>query len=384
MSILPSQRHLFDIPDDVAYLNLAYQGPLLNASVSAIADGAQCKAQPWTTAPKDFFSYPEKLRELLGRVCGVHADRFAIVPSASYGLATAAKVLGPKLEKGDQILMVAETFPSTYLTWKRVADETGAEIVMVDAPGDDDWTSAILNAMTPATRLLSLPQCHWANGAVINVEDVADAAHKQGAYLVFDLTQTLTAMPFDFARVKPDFVATAGYKWMLFPYGLGSLYVDPKWHDAAPLEETWMNREEAHVFEKLADYSHVYQPGARRFDLGEKSMPTLVYGGISALEQILDWGVENITETLSSYTMRIANVLEEVGLVPVTERFRSTNILGARSKTRLPEDLVPNLTAQNIFISRRGNSLRFSPYLHNSEEDFVRLEAGLKEALSRS
>ncbi len=383
MPVIPSQRALFDIPEDVAYFNCAYQGPQLKAASAAMFEGLRHKERPWQVAPTDFFEQPERLRQLLAEITGAKADNFALMPSASYGLATAAQALSPHLKPGDEILMIAETFPSTYLTWKRVSEETGASIRMVETPADHDWTSAILEAITPATKLLSLPHCHWGTGAMIDVAKVSDAARAQAAYQVYDLTQSLTAIPFDFDRVKPDFVATAGYKWMLFPYALSSLYVDEKWHDARPLEETWMNREGAHIFEKLAQYSNVYQKGARRFDMGEKSMPALIPGGIAALQQIAEWGVENIAETLRALNTRIATVLEDVGLTPVDETMRSPNILGASAKDGLPDGLLPALAEEKIYISRRGDSLRFAPYLHINELDMERLESGLRKALAR-
>src|SRR5262249_41723899 len=61
---LPSQRHLFDIPDDVAFLNCAYISPLPKASVAAGEAGVRRKSRPWTIAPADFFSTSEAVRTL--------------------------------------------------------------------------------------------------------------------------------------------------------------------------------------------------------------------------------------------------------------------------------------------------------------------------------
>lgn len=66
MSIIPSQRHLFDIPEDVAYFNCAYQGPQLKASTDVLIDGVKEKALPWQRKPTDFFEAPEQMRQLLG------------------------------------------------------------------------------------------------------------------------------------------------------------------------------------------------------------------------------------------------------------------------------------------------------------------------------
>ena len=70
------------------------------------------------------------------------ADDIAIVPSASYGTATAARNVPVK--KGQSILVLAEQFPSNYYPWQRLADETGAALKVVAWPEDEDneWTAA--------------------------------------------------------------------------------------------------------------------------------------------------------------------------------------------------------------------------------------------------
>ena len=64
-TMIPCQRHLFDIPEDVAYFNCAYMSPLLKNVVSAGQDGVARKAQPWRITPPDFFAAPERARALL-------------------------------------------------------------------------------------------------------------------------------------------------------------------------------------------------------------------------------------------------------------------------------------------------------------------------------
>jgi selenocysteine lyase/cysteine desulfurase len=103
--------------------------------------------------------------------------------------------------------------------------------------------------------------------------------------LVVDATQTLGAMPFYVAEVKPDFLIATGYKWLLCPYGFSLLYVSEQWRNSRPLEETWLARENAEDFTALVKYSENYMAGSRRFDVGEKCT-SLLPGAIAALEQI--------------------------------------------------------------------------------------------------
>src|ERR1051325_4407247 len=87
---LPSQRHLFDIPDDVAFLNCAYISPLPKASVAAGEEGVRRKARPWTIAPADFFSTSDAVRGLFAGLINAKADDIAFAPAVSYGMAQAA------------------------------------------------------------------------------------------------------------------------------------------------------------------------------------------------------------------------------------------------------------------------------------------------------
>ena len=66
--MIPCQRHLFDIPEDVAYLTTAYMSPLLNSVVSAIDRGSLLKANPWKLKISNFFDDIEEARELFSSV----------------------------------------------------------------------------------------------------------------------------------------------------------------------------------------------------------------------------------------------------------------------------------------------------------------------------
>ena len=88
MSVIPNQRHLFDIPDDVAYFNTATMGPMTTASVEAGKAGLARKLRPWSIQDTDFFADTARLRPLLAQLIHADTDGIAFVPSVSYALAT--------------------------------------------------------------------------------------------------------------------------------------------------------------------------------------------------------------------------------------------------------------------------------------------------------
>lgn len=377
--MLTSQRHLFDIPDDIAYFNCAYNSPQLNESRRRLLAGVDTKSHPWQRTPASFFDDAEQIRRLSADILGGDADGYAIVPAASYGVSTAARAIEPHLRAGDQILVIAEEFPSNVLPWKRVVWETGAVLTTVPTPLQDTWTQAILDHITRDVKVVAISTCHWTNGARIDLWPISKACRDAGSILVVDATQTLGAMPLALETIQPDFLVAAGYKWLLCPYGFSLLYVSEQWRDARPLEETWLARHNAEDFTALVNYSEMYLPGARKFDVGEKCTPTILPGAIAALEQIKTWGVEHIAESLAAINEGIGRHLEQLGflLPPTTER--CPHILGARLPKNDARNLVAELRMKQIYVSQRGDALRFAPHLHVTQHDITRLMEALNE-----
>jgi selenocysteine lyase/cysteine desulfurase len=376
-----SQRHLFDVPPGIAYFNTSYNAPLLNASRARLVAGAGAKSRPWERTAEDFFADAERIRELAAEILGGDVDGYAMIPAASYGVSAAARAIEPILKAGDRIVLLAEEFPSNVLPWRRVAQETGAVIATVPTPADGDWTAPTLAFIAQGARVAALANCHWTNGARLNLEAIGNACRAAGTALVLDNTQSLGAMPFDMAAVQPDFVIAAGYKWLLCPYGFGLMYVAARWRDARPLEETWLARANAANFSGLVNYSDVYMPGARRFDVGEKCTETILPGAIAALEQLQAWSVAEVARSLAEINGQIQTRLSAMGFTLPAREHRCPHMFGARLPEGFAGDLVGSLRAQKVFISQRGSSVRFAPHLHVTEADIEQLLAGVERAI---
>lgn len=370
ISILPCQKHLFDIPDDVAYLNNAYMSPLMHSVVTAMQDGTAFKSRPWTYTSDHFFQYAAEARTLAGQIFGGAADNIAIVPSASYGLQIAANIL--PLGNGQNVIVMADQFPSNIYPWQEKARRVQAQVNILPVPQDHDWTRVIIEAINDDTAIVAIAQTHWSTGATLDLARIRKALDGVGGALVLDLTQSLGAQPFDVMDIRPDFAVCATYKWLMGPYSLGFLWVDPKWHDGTPLEHNWMNRAGSEDFTGLTRYRDEFQPGAIRFDMGEKSNPAQLKGASAALSQILDWGIKNIAATLASKTQTIAQALSDSDIRVLPKHLRAPHYLGLFFDGGVPRDLTETLAAQNIFVSARGPVLRVTPHLYSSDTDLTR------------
>lgn len=379
LPLIPCQRALFDIPEDVAYFNCGYMSPLLRSAAVAGQLGIASKSQPWQVRPADFFSLPDQARSGFAGLIGAQPDDIAIVGSASYGIETALKNI--RLQAGDQLLICADEFPSNLYPLRRAARLTGADIITVARPDDGDWTQALLQAITPRTRMALLCPCHWTDGGLIDLPAIRQALDVHSGLLLVDATQSLGAMPLDIQQVRPDFLVAATYKWLLGPYSLGFLYVAPAWQDGQPLEENWVNREAAHDFARLVDYREGYGRGARRYDMGERANFVALPMAIAALEQIAAWQVPRIARTLGQCTGAIAAQVASWGLAAAPTHLRAGHFLGLRWPGTLPNDLPDKLAAAQVHVSIRGAAIRITPHVYNNPADVARLLEVLQTAL---
>ncbi|MGP6159820.1 MAG: hypothetical protein ACLPYS_20375 [Vulcanimicrobiaceae bacterium] len=179
----------------------------------------------------------------------------------------------------------------------------------------------------------------------------------------------------------PDFIVGVGYKWLLGPFGLGYLYVAPEHRDGEPLEENWILRLGAEDFARLVDYQDSYQPGARRFDMGERSAFELTPAAIVCLEQLLEWGVSSIAVTLGAITARIETEVRALGIEPLAATDRGPHMLGIDLPADLREVAPAILRQHGVYVGMRGDSLRVSPHLYTTGSDIDRLMEALHRVL---
>ncbi|GHE75106.1 aminotransferase class V-fold PLP-dependent enzyme [Streptomyces vinaceus] len=376
---LPNARELFDIPDGIAYFNTASVAPTLRTGLVAGEAALLKRAQPWRLLGPDWFSGAERRRELFGELIGAGAGDIALVPATSYGFAVAAANLTARA--GERILVLDGEYPSGIYTWWRLAERTGASMLTVRREPGQTWTEAVLDALDESVAVVSVPRVHWTDGALLDLDRIAGAARDAGAALVIDASQSVGAIPIDVRTLKPDFLVSVGYKWLLGPFGLGYLYVAPARQEGRPLEENWIVRKDSDDFGRLVEYRTEYQSGARRFDVGARTAFELTPMALAALEQLSAWTVPRIAVTLAATTARIASAARERGLpVPAP---RGPHMLGITVPDGLQRSVVTALEEANVFVGARGSAIRISPHLHTTGADIEQLLTALDAALNR-
>ena len=373
-----NQKHLFNLPEGLTYLNCSFMSPMLKKVEEAGIDGIQLKRDPTDIGKSHFFDQADRLRALFSQLINAKNPRqTAILPSVSYGLATTARNIG--IESGQNIVVADKQFPSNVYIWQKIAAETGAEVRYVSSgkfkpPYGKVWNKRLLEHIDKNTAVAAMGHVHWADGTLFDLEAISRKVHRSGGHLIIDGTQSIGALPFDVQKIQPDALITAGYKWLMGPFSTAIGWFSDRLLDGAPLEESWLNRYGSEDFSNLVNYEDSYQPGAARYDVGQRSNFILLPMLITALEQILEWTTEAIQDYCQSITDDSVAKLADAGFAIEPVEDRGNHIMGIYLPDEVSLDTVRELLSrENISVSVRGESIRVSPHLYNTKADFEAL-----------
>ncbi|HYI31493.1 MAG TPA: aminotransferase class V-fold PLP-dependent enzyme, partial [Bradyrhizobium sp.] len=141
----------------------------------------------------------DRARIAAARLINADAADIALIPSISYGVATAAKLL--TIPRGTRVLVLENDHSSPVLEWQARADAQGFTVETVRQPDDGDWTSAVLESIerpgAAPVALASISSVHWSDGGLIDIGKVATALRRQGALFLIDATQSAGVLPLD-------------------------------------------------------------------------------------------------------------------------------------------------------------------------------------------
>ena len=379
---MQSLRELFSLPAHDTYLNGASRSPQLIAAADAARDALGWRESNSGMPIDAFFAPVARLRASFARLIGSsEADRVALIPAASYGIATLAKNL--PLENGQNIIVVQDQFPSNYYAWHRLCAERGARLITVGQPtdGTDSWSDRVLEAINESTAAVAIAHLHWSTGTIFDLEAIRKRTDDVGAWLVVDGTQSLGAYPFDVGRIRPDAVVAGGYKWLLGPYGCGYAWYGPRMDDGVPLEENWINRQGSDDFSRLSEYQVAYRPLATRYSVGESSNFIMVPMQQAGLDLLNSWAPDTVQRYTEKLWAGIQPELADLGLeMPAAGGF---HLVGLRLPSHIDEGLLRAILAErSISVSYRGELVRVSPHVYNTPEDMGRFAEALRDSVT--
>ena len=381
--MLASQRALFEMPRHICYLNSASYSPLPLKTQEAGRAAVGRKGTPWTLDAGFANRQHERARAAAARLINAAPADIALIPSISYGVATAAKVL--TIERGARVIVLENDHSSPVLEWQARAEAQGYVVETVHQPDDGDWTAAVLAAIERSgaapVGLASISSVHWSDGGLIDIDKVGAALRQRGAKFLIDATQGVGVLAMDVRRHDPDFVIFPTYKWLLGPYGRAFLYVAPRHQDGIPLEQTAGGRRDVRAENPVYFADLRYTPDARRFDMGERDHFVSMEMASIGMEMMADWGAAAVAQRLQMLTERIAEGVRGFGVSVAERHLRAPHILCLGFKDGMPKGLIEALAGEDIHVAARLGRMRISPHVFNDEADADRFVAALGRRL---
>jgi selenocysteine lyase/cysteine desulfurase len=361
--MLESLGQEFAALDGMAYFDTPTQGVPPARGTEALREAIGS----WESGDADWKVWEveaEYTRKAAAILLGCTPTDVALVPSVVVAAATVAAQLPP-----GRVIVADREYRSNLLPWL-AQRRFGRETTVL---GDEELLSVqIAEELEKGAALVAVSSVQSCDGSRVDLRRVVSAAHEHGALVFVDATQSAGVLETAVQDMQPDFLAVAGYKWLLGARGTGYFYVRPE------LQSTYMPvlaspKTASDVLEGKS-YGGPYEPfeDARRFD---QSLAWLSWvaarPGLEMLVRLGIKGLERHALELASY-FRVA--CNELG------------IKEGLSKTELPSPIValsvPDASGLHRELGRHGvkasvrpSGIRFGFHLYN---DYAQVDRALK------
>jgi cysteine desulfurase / selenocysteine lyase len=370
------RKEWFEI-EDATYLNMSLQSPMPKAALRAAQTALEWKKFPHRMPNEAYFDIPNRIRRSIAELIGAKEEEIALTTGASAGIAAVA--YGLTWKPGDEIVSVAGEFPMQYSTWRPMEAREGAVLKIVSPSGRFISADDLISALTPKTRLVSASLVRFDDGSLLDAARVGAACHAQGALLLLDISQACGAVPIDIATLGADFVTSAGYKWLLGPYGTGFFWCKNELTAAMRPGPFYWQAIDGAVgghFGSLTFHDAKPLAGARRWDAAETASYLNIAAWDASLQLVLQIGAAAVAEHNRALIEFMYERLPKDRCVPSSPLDAGQRGPYGCFVARTPEktaEIYAQLAKENVVVSLREGNIRVSPYVFNTERDIDRL-----------
>ena len=260
----------------------------------------------------------------------------------SYGL--------DNLKAGDEIVISIMEHHSNLVPWQMVAKRTGAKLKFMYINENFEISDEeIENKITDKTRIVGITHISNVLGTVNNVEKIIKYAHKKGAIVVVDGSQSIPHKKIDVQKLDADFFVFSAHK-MLAPLGIGVLYGKKELlNNMTPF---LMGGD---MIEYVYEQETTYAPLPNKFEAGTQNVGGVVGLG-SAIDYINELGYENIEKIekeVINYAICELSKLDYLDLYLTSNREKHSGVISFNIKGVHPHDVASILNSEGVCVRSR-------------------------------
>lgn len=363
------------------YLNAASFGPLLRCVPQAMDAWLQKECGQGRLGMATFETIGPLLaeaRSYIARFLNAGVDEIALTGNTGEGLNIICQ--GLKWLPGDEVIITDHEHISLIILLQYIRDRYGVTLRVAHlGPGSErSAEEAIVRLITPRTRLIVLSHVSFMTGVVLNVQAVAELAHRSDILVLVDGAQSAGVIPIDVKELGIDSYAFPMQKWLCGPDGTGALYVRRELLEK--IQPTYVGGWFSLLYKGVGEWG--FHDSARRFELGGRHTAA-VAGQIASLRWLettptYQWIFKRIS-SLNRYAYEVMKDIADIKVL--TPRPGTSGLLTFTIDGYTVEPIASWLQSeQHIHIRAlpEHNALRISTGFYNMEEEVDCLAQALR------
>ena len=302
----------------------------------------------------------------------------------SYGL--------DNLKKDDEVVISIMEHHSNLVPWQKMTKQTGSKLNYMYINENFELTDEeIESKITDKTKIVGITHVSNVLGTINNVKKIIKYAHKKGAIVIVDASQSIPHMKIDVQDLDADFLVFSGHK-MLAPLGIGVLY--GKREILNKMTPFLMGGD---MIEYVYEQETTFAPLPNKFEAGTQNVEGVIGLG-AAIDYIENLGydkIQKIENEVTSYARQELSKLDYLTLYTTPNEENHSSVISFNIKGVHPHDVASILDSEGVCV-RSGNhcaqplmrflgidsTCRASFYIYNTKDDVDKLVKALDKAYS--
>ena len=334
----------------------------------------------------------ESTREKISKFIGArYKEEIIFTKNASEALNLIAYSYGlDNLLPDDEVVLSIMEHHSNLVPWQYITRKTGSKLNYMYINENYELDDCeIKNKITNKTKIVAITHISNVLGTVNKVKEIIKYAHKMGAIVVVDGSQSIPHMKIDVQDLNADFFVFSGHK-MFAPLGIGVMY--GKREILNKMQPFLMGGD---MIEYVYEQKTTFAPLPNKFEAGTQNVEGVVGLG-AAIDYIESIGYDKINKIEQElYNKAICELkkLDFIELYIPNNKENHSSVISFNVKGVHPHDVASILDSHGVCV-RSGNhcaqpllrymgidsTCRMSFSIYNTEDDILRLVISLKKA----
>ena len=260
----------------------------------------------------------------------------------SYGL--------ENLKKDDEVVISIMEHHSNLVPWQKVTKKTAAKLKYMYINDEFELTDKeIEEKITDKTKIVGITHVSNVLGTINNVKKIIEYAHKKGAIVIVDASQSIPHIKIDVQELDADFLVFSGHK-MLAPLGIGVLYGKKE-----ILEKMTPFLMGGDMIEYVYEQETTFAPLPNKFEAGTQNVEGVIGLG-AAIDYIENMGYDKIQQIESevvSYAMQELKKLDYLTVYATPNKENHSSVISFNINGVHPHDVARILDSKGVCVRSR-------------------------------